>query len=197
MDLATHQRNLLALLRSNNDPTVDDLYIRRVAQSRDLEEAKRNVFLWRIFVLERTCALTFTLLRQRKQLGEALQSFIKDQNICPFRETQAPAFLEFVCQHEDGLTAAVAQFELALLKVKNGDSGFFVIDWPTDPHRVLLNLAKNLPVENTPPGGAYQIQVSRSLPLGFEISEIGASPVDMGKRRGQHFATALNRLEPV
>ena len=66
MDLADHQRKLLGLVRSSYQVRADDdAYIHNVAQSEDLEEARRNIFLWRIYVLERTAALTFTLLKQR------------------------------------------------------------------------------------------------------------------------------------
>src|SRR5438093_1790613 len=95
MDLADHQRKLLGLFRSTYQVRADDdSYIHRVAQSKDLEEARRNVFLWRVYVLERTCVLTFTLLKRRNLLKETLNAFITRQNISPFRETQAPAFLE-------------------------------------------------------------------------------------------------------
>ena len=71
-------------------------------------------------MLERTCALTVNLLRRRGLLGEALDAFIANENISPFRETQAPAFLESLSVHPDQLVACVAQFELALMKVRAG-----------------------------------------------------------------------------
>src|SRR5947208_7270731 len=66
MDLANHQRILLGLIRSNYQVRPDDdAYFHSVSQSRDLEEARGNIFPWRVYVLERTCVLTFTLLKQR------------------------------------------------------------------------------------------------------------------------------------
>src|SRR5260370_42339371 len=107
MDLATHQRKLLGLFRSTYHPSAaDDAYIHNVAQSKDLEEARRNIFLWRIYVLERTAALTFTLLKQRNLLGQVVGAFIARHNISPFRETQAPAFLEALSGHDDTLIAS-------------------------------------------------------------------------------------------
>src|SRR5215831_8867509 len=108
MTLAEHQRALLSLFRCSYEPREDDdPYFRRVAQSRDLEEARKNVFLWRIYVLERTCILAFTLLKRRNLLEAALSAFIAGHNISPFRETQAPAFLEAMSSHPDRLVAAV------------------------------------------------------------------------------------------
>jgi hypothetical protein len=170
MELAAHQRKLLGLLRSTYaGSTDDDAYIRRVAQSKDLAEAQRNIFLWRIYVLERTSALTFTLLKQRLLLEETLRAFIARHNISPFRETQAPAFLEALSGHPDSLIASVAQFELALLRVKQGDPCSYVVDWYVEPYAILNCLARDIPLKDRAPEGAYQTLVSRDLPHQFEI----------------------------
>jgi hypothetical protein len=175
MDLAAHQRKLLGLLRSTyNVGADDDAYIRTVAESRDLEEARRNVFLWRIYVLERTAALTFALLKRRNLLKETLSAFISRQNISPFRETQAPAFLEALCDHDDCLVASVAQFEFALTKVRQGDPRSYVVLWNVEPHTILNSLARDLPLEDNAPEGAYQILISRDLPSQFQIVSVDA-----------------------
>ncbi len=173
MDLATHQRKLLGLIRSTYRVRPDDdPYIRRVAESRDLAEARRNIFLWRVYVLERTCALTFSLLKRRNLLGDAVSAFIAQNNISPFRETQAPAFLEGLGAHADSLVASVAQFELALLKVRQGDPHTYVVPWAVEPHGVLYSLARDQPLDETTAHGAYQIVVSGALPFGFEIQSV-------------------------
>ena len=173
MDLATHQRKLLSLFRCAYVPGAgDDFYIQRVARSKDLEEARRNIFLWRIYVLERTCALTFNLLKRRCLLEETLSAFIREHNISPFRETQAPGFLEALTDHPDSLVASVAQFELALTKVRLGDPGSYTIDWDVEPCGILNSLAKDIPLEDEPDEGAYQSLVSRDLPSRFEIGQL-------------------------
>jgi hypothetical protein len=175
MDLADHQRKLLGLFRSTYQVrTDDDSYIYRVAQSKDLEEARRNVFLWRIYVLERTCVLTFTLLKRRNLLKETVNAFITRHNISPFRETQAPAFLEALSDHHDRLIASVAQFELALMKVRQGDPCSYVVPWNIEPHTILNSLANDTPLEDKVPKGAYQILISRDLPSQFQIVSVSA-----------------------
>ena len=172
MNLATHQRQLLGLFRSNYEvPPDDDAYIQRVARSRDLEEARGNIFLWRVWVLERTAPLTFNLLKQRNLLQETVCAFIRRHNISPFRETQAPAFLEGLSGHHDNLIASVAHFELALLKVKQGDSGFYVVRWDVDPCTILNSLARGLPLVEAPEG-AYEVHISRELPSQFRIVRV-------------------------
>jgi len=176
MDLAEHQRKLLGLIRSTYQVRADDdPYFRNVAQSKDLEEARRNIFLWRIYVLERTAALTFALLKQRNLLGEVVGTFIARHNISPFRETQAPAFLEALSSHDDSLIASVAQFELALMKVREGDPGTYTVEWNVEPHTILHNLARDMPLEDDVPQGVYRVRVSRELPFHIQIQHCGAS----------------------
>ena len=171
MNLANHQRILLGLIRSNYQVQAsDDDYFHKVSQSRDLEEARGNILLWRVYVLERACILTFTLLKQRNLLKQELDAFIRQHNISPFRETQPPDFLEALSSHDDHLIASVAQFELALWKVKQGDPGSYTINWFVEPHTILHNLAKNIPIdEEIVPKGDYRIHISRDLPLLFQI----------------------------
>jgi hypothetical protein len=170
MDLAAHQRTLLELLRSGiSIDANDDPYLHHVAHSPDLQEGRRNIFLWRVFVLERTAVLTVALLRQRHLFEATLNDFIAGHNISPFRETQGPDFLETLCTHPDPLVASVAQFERALLKVNNGDSASYVVDWKVEPHGVLHCLARGLPLDGELGEGDYRILISRDLPRKFEI----------------------------
>lgn len=172
MDLATCQRKLLGLFRNAYSIQADeDAYIREVAQSKELAEGRKNIHLWRVYVLERTCPLTIGLLRRRKLLEETLDAFIMQQNISPFRETQGPAFLERMGRHDDPLLASVAQFELALMKVRQGDAGSYVIPWNVEPHGVLHSLARDVSFPDDIPAGDYEIVVSGGLPGQLRISE--------------------------
>lgn len=179
MDLAAHQRKLLGLFRSTYQVRADDdAYIHRIAQSKDLEEGRRNIFLWRIYVLQRTCVLTFTLLKRRNLLEETLNAFIMRHNISPFRETQAPAFLEALSGHHDSLIASVAQFELALMKVRQGDPRSYVVPWNVEPHTILNSLARDIPLDDKVPEGVYQIVISRELPSQFQIAGLSRHACD-------------------
>jgi hypothetical protein len=144
-----------------------------VARSGDLAEGRSNVFLWRLWVLERTSALTFRFLRRRGLLENAVNDFIYEQNISPFRETQAPAFLEAVSGHEDSLAAAVAEFELALAKVREGDAATYRISWPAEPLAVLHALAKDRALPDDLRAGSFELVVSRDLPGQFAAHAIG------------------------
>jgi hypothetical protein len=170
MDLATHQRVLLGLIRSTHEVgPADDQYFRRVAASEDLKEARGNIFLWRVYVLERTCVLTVALLRQRRRLDAALQEFIRLRNISPFRELQPLAFLEFLAGDADALVVSVSQFELALMKVREGDSSSYVVQWSQEPRRILKALAENASIDDELRDGACVTRISRDLPYLFDV----------------------------
>lgn len=171
MNLATHQRTLLGLIRDN--PTVqlhDDPYFLQVACSPDLQEARGNIAFWRVYVLERTCVLTVELLRQNGQFDAVLQEFLRTHNLSPFREYQPLAFLASLAAHPDPLLVSVSQFELALMKVREGDPGTYEIDWTVDPHEVLHGLAQRLPFAATSDGSHFVTRVAGHLPHQFVIT---------------------------
>lgn len=173
MNLADCQRKLLGLFRDTYQVSaVDDSYIHKVALSKCLGEGRRNILLWRIYVLERTCPLTVTLLRRRNLLEKTVNSFIARNNISPFRETQAPAFLEDLNAHRDSLIASVSQFELALMKVRQGDSRPYVVSWDVEPIGILNSLALDAPFDGKIPEGLFQILVSREVPGQFQIFSV-------------------------
>jgi len=170
MDLQSHQRTLLELMRSNAlDAACEDSYFLQVAQSPDLREARGNVFLWLEFVLERTCVLTVELLRQRGCFKQMLGDFIRLKSISPFREYQPLAFLSFAVSQADSLVAAVSAFELAMLKVRDGDQEQFTISWPTDPRPILYALVKRSAIKMPEQTSAYCTEVCSSLPHHFEV----------------------------
>jgi hypothetical protein len=177
MDLASHQRILLGLIRSNYEVgRDDDDYFHLVARSPDLEEARGNIFLWRVYVLERTCVLTVALLRQRELLEPALQAFVRTRNVSPFREYQPLLFLESLAGHPDPLVVSVSQFELALMKVREGDANEYVVPWQVDPRGVLHRLAQDLPLSPCEPAGAFVTRMSNKLPKQFEIEALPCVP---------------------
>lgn len=174
MELAVHQRTMLGLIRGTRQIEADDdPYVHHVGRSRDLEEARGNILLWRIYVLERTCVLTVELLRGRNLLERTLQTFIGTTNLSPFREFQPRAFLAFLHDDADPLIRSVSQFESALMQVREGVEGTFRIDWTVEPRRVLKALACGEPVDGQLVPGAFISYVSRSLPYLFETTPSG------------------------
>lgn len=170
MDLATRQRQLLGLLKGNDYASFDgDPYIRAIAQSKNLEVTREIIVWWRLSSLERYCVLTSKLLKQRKLFETLVQDFIGTQKISPFIEKLGRTFLESLREHEDSLVASVAQFELALIKVKQGEPNTYVIDWFYEPYSVLNNILRGEPVNEEKDKVLYQTLVSPELPTLFQV----------------------------
>ena len=172
MNLAAHQRAMRDLIRGVCPAAADgDDYITRVARSRDLQEARRNILLWRIYVLERTCILTVALLRSKRLLELTVEAFIRESNISPFREFQPRAFLAFLTDHtDDALLVSVSEFEDALMKVREGDANTFTIWWTFEPRRVLQALADGGRLDDQLVPGNFISHVSGTLPHLFDTA---------------------------
>ena len=68
----------------------------------------------------------------------------------------------------------MAQFELALRRVKQGDPDRYVVPWNHgDPLAILNALAKDIPFEDPAPGVACQIVISRDLASLFQVVKEG------------------------
>src|SRR5262249_38617687 len=159
------------LLRSTDaGAEASDAYIRAVAQSPQLEVVREIVLQWRVYDVRRTCILTARLLDRRNLLGETVRAFARQRRISPFVDAFGGAFLEEMGRHEDRVVAAVAWFELALLKVKRGDPGEYVVDWEEDPYGVLSDLLGEAPADETRVrGGLHRTVISHKLPDLFAV----------------------------
>lgn len=173
MELATLQGKLLGLIKSSYQITDDDdPYIKVVAQSEHLRMVREVVLWWRAFGVGRFCVLTSTLLKQQGMFDEAVSAFVRKRRISPFVEKLGPTFLDELSHHEDSLVASLAQFELALIKVKKGDPNDYVIDWEYDPNAVLGSILNGLPLDRERIQASYQTVVSRNVPDLFHIVSV-------------------------
>lgn len=140
-----------------------------MAGSPNLLLAQEIVYLWRVYALERYCLLTTCLLRSRDRFEQTVRCFIRDQTLSPYKEQLGEMFLISLCQDADRLAASVAQFELALTKVKRGDRREYLIAWEVDPLAVLENLLAGRPADQAAARGSYHILVARRLTNLFQV----------------------------
>jgi hypothetical protein len=170
MDLAEHQRKLLSMIKGSYRPSVEDEpYLQAVAGSDQLELVREIATWWRIFDLERYCALTSRLLKQRGEYESTVDRFVKTHAISPFINEVSEAFLEDLGASDDRLLGEVAQFELALTRAKRGDQTTYTIEWEHDPATVLTCLVKGIAIEADEAPGHYWVTVNASLPGMFSI----------------------------
>jgi hypothetical protein len=175
MDLGAHQRGILALLKSA-EPVQSDDYLRQIAGSDELRLAREVVLWWHAFRIERYCPLTSALLKQLNSFEPSVKRVFHAAVLSHFIEETGAAFLEVMSTHQDGLVAAVAQFEYALLRVKLGDAEEYRIVWDSDPRSVLEALVNDTVLDLPAWRGSYVTVVRRDLPQMIQVLRMQIEP---------------------
>lgn len=168
MDLGAHQRGILALLKST-EPVQSDTYLRQIAGSDELRLAREVVLWWHAFRIERYCPLTSALLKLLNTFEPSVEQVFRAAGLSHFIEETGAAFLAAMSTHSDGLVAAVAQFEYALLRVKLGDTEEYRVVWNSDPRYVLEALVNDTPLDLPAWRGSYVTVVQRDLPQMIQV----------------------------
>ena len=122
MNLMTLQRTLQQLVRGSTRrrPRMSRTS-RRVAASAHLTMVREVVRWWRAYGVGRFCVLTATLLKRRGVFDDTISAFVRTEPITPYAEELGETFLSYAGRQPEPLLAAVAQFELALVRAKKGD----------------------------------------------------------------------------
>jgi len=113
-------------------------------------------------------------LKATGNLGEEIEVFLKEKNYSPFREEVGIQFLEFiVANHSPGLPAAIAFFELALIKIKLGYQIETTVEWKYEPYSIIDALLNDGFSDETLQQGNYLITISNRLEAPyFEVVEL-------------------------
>jgi hypothetical protein len=159
MHPAEQQHALLALIKKRPlELNPSDEYLQRVAASEQLGLLREIALWWRALGIERNCPFTAGLLKRIGRFELAVEAFFCRQATSPYMEEMAIQFLEVVGADSDALVRAVAGFELAMLRVAQGDARTFVIEWDRDPSAALTSIRSGDPLPD--PGGCHQITIS-------------------------------------
>ena len=163
-DLAQLQRGLLCLMKDRAAPRVDDPYLQRVAESRELAMAREVAIWWRKLGLESYCVFTSRLLKRLGLFDELAESFFCRTAVSPFIEKLGADFLAEQSDHPDSLVASMARFELALVRVKQGDAREYQVDWNSNPESVFQALFQDLELPAAEPERLYRMSISARIP---------------------------------
>jgi hypothetical protein len=170
VDLASHQRKLLGLIKSTHEGSSDeDPYIREVTRSANLELIREIAAWWQALNIERYCVLTSSLLKSWQIFERTVEEFAKKRATSRFIEGLGSQFLEEMGRHENHLISSVARFELALIRVKGGNTGKHVVDWQQDPAVVLGRLLRGDGLDEAMGDGHYRTIVSNEEPGLFRV----------------------------
>jgi hypothetical protein len=161
--LADYQRNLRDLIKGRSGPPPGDEHLAEVAQSPGLEAIREIAVWWRTLAVEEYCPWTSRLLKRLGIFQESVEKFYHGQNVSSYVEKAGEQFLQELGGHAHTVVAALAQFELALLKVKQGDSREFTVEWDRNPDAVFACFTSGgeLP---PPEADRYRTYISRDVP---------------------------------
>ncbi len=172
MKLIELQQHLLALITGHTVACEDEEYVRLVQQSPHLITLRKIIALWRTYDLERACPLTSAFLKRQGMFDTQIQLFAQTAMSSPFIEAIAMAFLDLLAHDSSSYLASLAQFECALLRVKQGDEQVFRIAWPCDPYTLLAyTLGKHAILPPFTDG--YETLVARAIPNLFQVVASG------------------------
>jgi hypothetical protein len=165
MDLAAHQRALLELIENGASPAPAgdrDAYVDEVAASKGLRVLRDIVASWEAYDVRRSCPLTAIALSRTGRFEEAVRG-ISFGASSAFLESRAMRFLDEMARDGDALIAAVARFELALMRVRQGDARQHVIEWDRDPAVIINGLLAYRWLADQAPRGRYRTVVTGDL----------------------------------
>jgi len=179
MDLARQQTALLSLLKSGRCDDRDP-YVQTVAHSEHLVMLREIILAWRFFDIRRNCRLTTALLTKRGDFEATLKYFAATPGLSPFPDQLAEVFLRQMSEHDDPVVASVAKLESYLTKVKQGDPGEYIIDWPTDPVQLITSLTQDGPIYLLTAGAPYRMRISNRYPGCVQVSAAASHGEPLG-----------------
>ena len=160
--LEHRQRGLLDLVK-NRGPIPCDPYLQQVANSASWQCSKIALW-WRAVSLEAQCRFTARLLKRLGCFDARIGDYFDRHATSPFIEELSFGFLASLHDHGDPLVRSIAQFELALLKVRSGSADKYSVEWNRNPDRVVLALERADELPPCEPDYRYRMQVGRELP---------------------------------
>ncbi len=172
MKLETLQTQLLSLIKSSEYSGEGEPYLHLVQHSQNLKVMQSIIFQWKAFEIEQYCVFTTALLKRKGLFDAAVQTFIEKARISPFIERLGFLFLEEMSSSSDTLVASLAQFERALLSIKQGDEATYVIEWDYNPYALLEALLHNMPLEERRGTISFRTILSKDLPRLFQVVSV-------------------------
>jgi hypothetical protein len=161
--LAEYQRNLRDLIKGRAGPPPGDRHLAEVAQSPGLTLIREIAVWWRTLAVEGYCPWSTRLLKRLGIFQQSVQEFYRGQNVSSYVEKAGEQFLLELSGHPHPVVAALARFELAILKVKQGDTAEYTVEWDRNPDAVFASFTTGheVPVSEA---YIYRTYISREIP---------------------------------
>lgn len=168
MNLAEYQQQVFQLICG--DETISGDEQSWLAESRADGSASlvKNIARWWVgYHLGEGCILSSALLRRLNLWEQA----VGDAQNCQYIPDLIFSFLEDLTRNEDPMVAALARFEQAMIKVKQGAEQEYKTLWQVNPLDLISALLENTDLPEWG-NGHFQTIVSASYPHLFKAYEI-------------------------
>jgi hypothetical protein len=162
MNLQLLQTSLIALIKSRGIPLPEsDEYFNKIKSSDNLLLIRKIALWWRRIQTERFCVLTTNLLKIRGDFDAQLSGFISENTFSPFREEVGIQFLNYlISKNIDPLARSVAEFEIAIIKLKRGENIECMITLEYEPYSLIRGLLRNTLNIKEINKGTYNVVIS-------------------------------------
>ena len=162
--LAEYQKTMLDLLKGRAAAHFSNPHLSEVAQSPGLGLLREVAVWWRGFAVESACPWTAGLLKKLGSFESSVEAFYRGQNVSPYVEKAAEEFLFRMSASPQPLVFAMARLELALMRMRQGSSDDYLIEWDRNPDEVFTALKSAQDLPPVEPDVFYRIYVSRNIP---------------------------------
>jgi hypothetical protein len=118
------------------------------------------------FAAERAsrCPWTVRLLKRLGKFQSAVEGWRQGQSVSPFAENAGEQFLFKMSASHDPLVAAMARLELALMRMIEGSTDEYLVEWDRNPEALFQALRSGAELPPPEPGVRYRTYVSRAVP---------------------------------
>ena len=110
------------------------------------------------------CPWTVRLLKRLGKFQSAVDGWRQGPGVSPFAEKSGEQFLFKMSASHDPLVAAMARLELALLRMIEGSTDEYLVEWDRDPEALFAALRSGKELPPPQPGVRYRTYVSRAVP---------------------------------
>jgi hypothetical protein len=114
--------------------------------------------------LETNCPWTTRLLKRLGRFECNVDQFCRGQNVSPCAEKAGEQFLFAMSASRESLVFAMARFELALMRVRQGSADEYLVIWDRNPEVVFQSLRSGSDLPPVEANLLYRTCVSRDIP---------------------------------
>ena len=118
------------------------------------------------FAAERAnrCPWTVRLLKRLGRFQSAAEALYRGRSAWPFVDKPDEQFLFKMSASPDLLVAAMARLELALMRMIEGSTDEYLVEWDRDPEALFVALRSGGELPPAEPGPRYRTYISRDVP---------------------------------